>query len=196
MRRPALGALYVNHAQLRVLCISLSIKNVHTHVCVIFAASAQRGPPPQSRAAPGGAHHPAAGARRPRPGAIGGAAPTAPAPARHRRPRPRPRPPPRRRRRGAARVSGTPSLRTRRPGGHGGRGARSGGGAGRAGPGAAKRGSAERPCAGAAAGPPCALPRAGLAILRRSGGTRLGSPPVMSPGQRGKATHSRAAAEA
>lgn len=59
-------------------------------------------------------------------------------------------------------------------------------------------GSAERPCAEAAAEdvPPCAVLRAGLAILLRSGGTRLGFPPVMSPGQRGKATHSRAAAEA
>lgn len=144
-----------------------------------------RSPPPRG----GGPQAAARGYRRGRPHRPGSGSPPPAAP-----PAPAPSPAAAR---GGPSARAAPSLRTRRPGGHGGRGARSGGGgAGRAGPGAAKRGSAERPCAGAAAGPPCALPRAGLAILRRSGGTRLGSPPVMSPGQRGKATHSRAAAEA
>lgn len=111
--------------------------------------------------------------------------------------RPRPQPPPG----GAARLLGQRracALGARAGTAAAGRGAA----AARGGPGqarcceAGRRRSDPAPGRRRRTGPPCAVPRAGLAILRRSGGARRGSPPVMSPGRRGKATHSRAAAEA
>lgn len=203
----ALGAPYINRAHLRGLYISLYLQKTYTHVCYFRRRRAgggggrrrrrRGGQPPQSRTALGRAHRAAAGARGLRPGAIGGAAPPLPRPGASSPPPAAPPTPSPSGGGGAGRPvcsgSAEPAHsahgRARRPRGEERRR--------RAGPGAARRGSAERPCAGAAeAGSPCAVPRAGLAILRRSGGTRLGFPPVMSPGQQGKATHSRAAAEA
>lgn len=148
-----------------------------------------RPPSPCRRSARDRARHPEVGPGLPQ----GDATPPPPPP----RPRPSPAPAPSRR---AARLLGQRracALGARAGTAAAGRGAAA---AARGGPGQVLRSGAERsdPARGRRrrTGPPCAVPRAGLAILRRSGGTRLGSPPVMSPGRRGKATHSRAAAEA